>query len=63
MPHLKITFSLFDFTLPSRKPQTKWNSVFVYNCNCDANNNINMQIIDKGLKTEHKSEKDIIRYY
>jgi hypothetical protein len=57
------TFLLFDFTLPSRKSQTKWNPVFVYNCNYDDNNNINTQIIDKGLKTEQKSEKGIIRYY
>jgi hypothetical protein len=57
------TFSFFDFTLPSRKSQTKWNPVFVNNCNCDANNNINRQTIDKGLKTEQKSEKGTIRYY
>ena len=37
------TFSLFDFTLSSRKSQTKWNPVSAYNCSCDANNNINMQ--------------------
>lgn len=37
--------------------------MFVNNCNCDANNNINRQTIDKGLKTEQKSEKGTIRYY
>jgi len=55
------TFLLFDFTLPSIKSQTKWNPVFVYICNCDANSNINMHITDKGLKTEQKSEKGTIR--